>query len=158
MQAIFTQQVLPPRSGAPLPFRVMDYKKEAGRRLRASRSDKKLTLADLSKAVRGVLSPSRISNYEQGTRMLGVEEALALAPILGVQAAFLLCVDKTEEGDLTKQEEELLRNFRALPENERGSYARRIGVLALAYKEPVADEKLNQNWQAPKRKRSAPQQ
>lgn len=135
----------------------MNYKKEAGRRLKAARLEKRLTLLELSRRARGLLSPSRLGNYEQGTRMLGVEEALALAPVLEVNPSHLLCVDVTE-GDLTKQEDELLRNFRALPENERGAYARRISVLALAYKEAVPDEKLNPNWKAPKRKRTAPQQ
>ena len=135
----------------------MNYKRESGRRLKAAREAASLTLAALSQRLKGLYSASRLGNYEQGTRMLGVEEALALAPILGVQPSHLLCVD-VEEGDLTQQEQDLLRNFRALPENERSAYSRRISVLALAYKEPVPDEKLNQNWQSPKRRRTAPQQ
>ena len=120
----------------------MNYKKEAGRRLRAAREDKKMTLQELSKRLGGVLSPSRLSNYEQGIRMIGVRESLALYGVLGVQPAHLLCVD-VEEGDMTQQEIELLRNYRALPEKDRNDYSRRIGVLALAYKEPVPDEKLS---------------
>lgn len=117
-----------------------------------------MTLDGLSKVVRGVLSASRIGNYEQGARQIGIEEALALASALAVQPSYLLCVD-SEEGDMTRQEEELLRNFRALPENERGSYARRIEVLALAYKEPVPDEQLGEGWKSPQkaRKPTAPQ-
>lgn len=122
----------------------MDYKKEAGRRLKKARIDKKLTLHELSKRTGGVLSTSRLGNYEQGTRMIGVEEALALRGPLSVKAAHLLCVD-TEEGDMTAQEENLLKNFRALPERDRNDYDRRIEVLALAYREPVADERLSQS-------------
>jgi transcriptional regulator with XRE-family HTH domain len=128
----------------------MNYKKEGGRRLRAARKAKNLTLAQLSVKVGGLLSPSRISNYEQGTRKLGPQEALALAPHLGVEPSHLLCVD-VEEGDLTSQEQELLRNFRALPEKERNAYARRIEALSLVYREPVPDEKLS-----PEVRRGAP--
>lgn len=120
----------------------MNYKKEAGKRLKAAREDKKLTLQELSKRLGGVLSPSRLSNYEQGTRMLGVPEALALHGVLGVQPSHLLCVD-VEEGDMTQQEIELLKNYRALPERDRNEYSRRIEVLAMAYKEPVPDERLS---------------
>lgn len=120
----------------------MDYKKEAGRRLKKARIDKKLTLDQLSKKTGGVLSTSRLGNYEQGTRMIGVEEALALKGPLGVKPAHLLCVD-VEDGEMTAQEENLLKNFRALPEKDRNDYDRRIEVLALAYREPVADERLS---------------
>lgn len=78
---------------------------------------------------------------------MGPEEALLLAKPLGVSPAYLLCVDV--EGEMTKQEEELLRNFRALPERDRGEYARRIEVLALAYRDPVPDERLSDRWRSP---------
>lgn len=120
----------------------MNYKKESGRRLAAARRDKKMTLESVSKALNGFMSASRLSNYEQGIRTLGIKEALALGKILGVNASHLLCIDG-EDGEMTQQEAELLRNYRALPENERGAYARRIEVLAMAYKEPVPDEKLS---------------
>ncbi len=61
---------------------------------------------------------------------------------------------------MTPQENQLLRDFRALPENDRADYSRRIGVLAMAYKEPVPDERLHSSGFAkkPKKGRSAPQQ
>lgn len=120
----------------------MDFKKESGRRLRAARTAKEWTLEDLSRRLGGVFSPSRLSNYEQGLRMLGPQEALALAPVLGVNASHILCVD-VEEDEMTPEEAKLLRNFRALPEKDRAAYVRRIEVLALAYREPVPDEKLS---------------
>lgn len=120
----------------------MNYKKEAGRRLQAARLAKRLTLEDLSAKVGKLLSPSRLSNYEQGIRMIGVQEALALYPHLGVEPSHLLCVD-VEEGDLTAQETRLLRNFRTLPEKDRNDYERRIEALSLVYREPVPDEKLS---------------
>lgn len=120
----------------------MNYKKEAGRRLRAARLAKELTLEDLSAKVGKLLSPSRLSNYEQGIRMIGVQEALALYPHLGVEPSHLLCVD-VEEGDLTPQENRLLRNFRSLPEKDRNEYERRIELLSMVYREAVPDEKLS---------------
>jgi transcriptional regulator with XRE-family HTH domain len=142
MQLGLTQQVERPFVGVSLCSRHMDYRKESGKRLRAARVGKNLTLDELSRRIGGGLSASRLSNYEQGLRMLGVRESLALYSVLGVSPAHLLCVD-IEEGDMTSQETELLRNFRALPERDRNDYARRIGVLALAYREPVPDEKLS---------------
>lgn len=132
----------------------MNYKKEAGRRLKMAREGKGWTLLELSKRTGGLLSSSRLGNYEQGTRMLGVREALALHSVLGVQPSYLLCVD-VGEGEMTQQELELLRDFRALPERDRNDYARRIGVLALAYKEPVPDEKLSQELRQGPRRRAA---
>ena len=120
----------------------MDYKKEAGRRLRKAREAKDWTLRELSAQLRGILSESRLSNYEQGIRMIGVDEALALYRALGVQPSYLLCVD-VEDGEMTPQEISLLRNYRALPEKDRNDYSRRIEVLALAYREPVPDERLS---------------
>lgn len=120
----------------------MNYKKEAGRRLKEARKNKGWTLEELSRRTGGVLSTSRLGNYEQGTRMLGVKESLALGAVLSVQPSYLLCVDGEDE-DMTAQEIELLRNFRALPERDRNDYARRIDVLAMAYREPVPDERLS---------------
>jgi transcriptional regulator with XRE-family HTH domain len=140
----------------PLPtIRPMDYKKAAGKRLKAAREAKKLTLDALSGLTKGLLSKSRLGNYEQGTRMIGVEETLALASVLEVNPAYLLCVD-VEDEEMTPQEKSLLRDFRALPENDRADYARRIGVLAMAYKEPVPDERVESSGFA--RRTTAPQQ
>jgi transcriptional regulator with XRE-family HTH domain len=120
----------------------MNYKKESGKRLKAARQNKGWTLEELSRRTGGLLSTSRLGNYEQGTRMLGVRESLALSAVLAVQPSHLLCVDG-EEGDMTPQEIELLRNYRALPERDRNDYSRRIEVLAMAYREPVPDERLS---------------
>ena len=141
MQALITQKVDQWLSRIPYPL-GMNYKKESGRRLKAARESMRWTLGELSRRIGGGLSASRLSNYEQGTRQLGVRESIALAPVLQVQPSYLLCVD-VEEGEMTQQEIELLRNFRALPERDRNDYSRRIEVLALAYREPVPDERLS---------------
>lgn len=142
MQALPTQKVERHGVGRLPTIHPVNYKKEAGRRLKTAREDKRLTLAQLSDKTGGLLSTSRLGNYEQGTRWLGVPEALALGTVLGVKASHLLCVDG-DEGDMTPQETKLLRDFRALPERDRNHYARRIEVLAMAYKEPVPDERLS---------------
>jgi transcriptional regulator with XRE-family HTH domain len=124
------------------PLRPMNFKVESGRRLQAARQNKRLSLAKLSQLLDGLLSPSRISNYEQGTRGFTIKEAKALGRVLGVDPAYLLCAD-TEDEDMTPQERDLMRNFRALPEKDRNEYSRRIEVLAMAYREPVPDERLS---------------
>lgn len=127
----------------------MNYKKESGRRLQAARNAKKLTLTGLSKALGGVLSASRLGNYEQGARQLGIKESLAISKVLGVNAAYLLCVEPSDD-EMTEQEHRLLRDFRALPEKDRNEYARRIGSMALVYREPVPDERLHSSGYAKK--------
>lgn len=155
LQALNTQQVYGLPVGVSLSLVQMNYKKEAGKRLKAARLAKGWTLAELSRKVGGLLSPSRLGNYEQGTRMIGIRESLALGSVLGVQPSHLLCVDGGE-GDMTDQEARLLRNFRSLPERDRNDYDRRIDVLAMAYREPVPDEKLSPDLRkgAPKRSTS----
>ena len=118
----------------------MDFKRETGRRIKKAREDADLTLEEASRRTRGLLSASRISNYEQGLRTPGALEAWELAKALGSSPAHLLCVEG-EEG-MSPEEATLLRSWRALPENDRKEYARRIEVLALAYREPVPDERV----------------
>lgn len=73
-------------------------KVEIGKRLRKHRENRpKITLQRLSKETRA-LSVSRISNYEQGTRLLKAKEAKLLADAFvklekPVTAAYLLCLE-----------------------------------------------------------------
>lgn len=133
----------------------MDFKIESGLRLKGARENKHLTLAKLSKLLDGLLSPSRLSNYEQGIRGFTIREAKALGRVLGVDPAYLLCAD-TEDDEMTPQERDLMRNFRALPEKDRNEYSRRIEVLAMAYREPVPDERLSDIVRRGPRKPSKP--
>ncbi len=121
----------------------MDYKAEAGRRIKAARLARNLSLESLKKLTADRLSGQRISNYEQGLRMPGPHEALILGEVLGYDPAHFLCVDR----QLNPQEQRLLRDFRALPEKDRNDYVRRIEALASIYREPVPDEKLK-DWKA----------
>lgn len=96
----------------------------------------KVTYAAFSAMTRGLLSPSRISNYANGIRMPGPKEANIMANALACDAAWLMCLQL----EMNKEELDLLRNFRALPEKDRKSYYRRIEVLSMAYREPTPDE------------------
>ena len=83
-----------------------------GSRLRAARKDQNLSLQSLSDRMGGVLSKSRISNYEQGLRRLGIEEARLISKALGtVSPTYLLCLDD-ENGAMDDREGELLHCFR----------------------------------------------
>ena len=122
----------------------MDYRKETGRRIRAARDRKDLTLKELAGKLDGLIKANAINMYENGERSPGVAEAVAIAKATGESAAYLLCV--AGEDEMTKQELELLRNFRALDEKERNSYARRIATIALMHRDPVPDERLSPAW------------
>lgn len=125
----------------------MDYKKESGKRLAEARGEKGWSQARLSKEVGGVFSPSRIANYEQGTRLLKQREATILGKALGKDPAYLMCLDLG--GEMTPQERDLLLGWRRLPERDRMDYLRRISALALTYADPVPDERLKAGWKAP---------
>lgn len=136
-----------------LTFRIqpMNFKKEIGKRIRAEREKKGLSLDDqardmLSK-LGNTLSKSRVSNYEQGIRLAGPEELWLFSRYYGVPAAYLGCLE--EEGNMTREEFDLLKNYRILPENERHAYFRRIETLALTYRDPLPDEKLPKGFKTP---------
>ncbi|QIK39152.1 helix-turn-helix transcriptional regulator [Caldichromatium japonicum] len=108
----------------------MDLTKRIGQRLRSARHAQGLSLADLSNRTQS-LSKSRISNYEQGIRRMGIEEAQELATALGnVTPTYLLCLD--DRGPFSVRELELIDHFRRT--DERG----RETLLALARLQPDA--------------------
>lgn len=89
---------------APAPANVnnprMDHKAESGRRLRAARKRRQLTLEGLAALLPGY-SYSRIANYERGERGMDQADAEAIAEALntregGVTAAYLMCYDDAE--------------------------------------------------------------
>lgn len=139
-------------TGESVMFRAMNWAKEIGKRLRSAREAMNhgsgISLQELSKLTDGVLSPSRISNYEQGIRLLKPQEARILGKALNSDPAYLMCL---EGGEMLPEEVDLLSNWRALPEKDRRDYSRRISALALVYKEPVADERVK-GFRAPEAK------
>jgi len=66
-----------------------------GERLRQVRDERGITLAELSERTGGVLLKARISNYEQGLRRMGLEEAETLAKALKVSPVWLLAINDT---------------------------------------------------------------
>lgn len=89
---------------------MMELTKRIGLRLREARKAKNLSLAALA-ARTSSLSKSRISNYEQGLRRMGLEEARELAAALDtVTATYLLCLD--DEGQMSEGENALLHLYR----------------------------------------------
>jgi transcriptional regulator with XRE-family HTH domain len=83
-----------------------------GLRLRAERHRLKLSLSQLSALTGDTLAKSRISNYEQGIRRLGLEESMILARALGdVSPVYLLCLEDNDP--LSSDELNLLALYRA---------------------------------------------
>ena len=72
------------------PLNKTERTKQIGARLRKARHDACLSLGGVSERTGGLLSRSRISNYEQGLRRIGLEEAELIAGVLGVSAGYLL--------------------------------------------------------------------
>lgn len=70
----------------------MTTKEEAGRRIRAARIKKDMRLEDVCSQIPELIV-SRLSNWEHGRNMIGVDEAKKLAPVLGVSASYLLTID-----------------------------------------------------------------
>jgi transcriptional regulator with XRE-family HTH domain len=88
----------------------MDLTRKIGQRLRAARQSRGLSLSELSNLT-GVLSKSRISNYEQGIRRMGLEEARQLATALvSVTPTYLLCLEDTDP--LSNEERVLVERYR----------------------------------------------
>jgi transcriptional regulator with XRE-family HTH domain len=88
----------------------MDLTREIGQRLRSARQAQGLSLSELSNLT-GVLSKSRISNYEQGIRRMGIEEAQQLASALvSVTPTYLLGLENTDP--LSNAERVLVERFR----------------------------------------------
>ena len=72
--------------------------RQIGERLRAERKAQGLSLSDFSERTNGILSKSRISNYEQGIRRMGLEESRILSEALGtVSPMYLLCLEDERE-------------------------------------------------------------
>lgn len=121
-------------------------------RLWQLRADKGWTLREASLATQGVLLPSRISNYEQGIREVGTQEAHLLGKLYGTSAAHVLCLDD-DNPVLSSAERQHINNLRALPENLRHEAIRHVHTLALAYKSPAADSRVPKAFAAPEKPR-----
>jgi transcriptional regulator with XRE-family HTH domain len=115
-----------------------------GRRLRLARDFLGLSLYKLSDSIDGLikvrnpgklrmlipLAPSRISNWEQGLKQIGVREAWSVSQVCQTDPAWLLCLT---DHAMTPQEKDLLRHFRALPERLRNQVAARVAAEAMPW-------------------------
>lgn len=119
----------------------MDFPKEIGRRIKAARNEKGWSLVELSRQTNDLLSDTRIGNYETGFRSPGPPEAVILAKALGKRPAYLMAIDDAQLPIFPK-EEELIKNWRVLPENERMSRFREIEQLAMVYRDAVPNTKV----------------
>ncbi|NBC14985.1 MAG: helix-turn-helix domain-containing protein, partial [Gammaproteobacteria bacterium] len=91
----------------------LELTRDIGRRLRAARHERGLSLSELAALTDGLYSKSRISNYEQGLRRPSIEAAQVLAEALViVSAAQLLGVEGGEGNALSAEEMRLLDAFR----------------------------------------------
>jgi transcriptional regulator with XRE-family HTH domain len=87
------------------PRRVVASKKtaeaiRAGGRIRDARDKLGLSLDRLESLMGGKLSASRIGNYEQGLREVGIAEAKILSPVLQQPAAYLMGLVDEDDRDL----------------------------------------------------------
>jgi transcriptional regulator with XRE-family HTH domain len=88
----------------------MTLNKQIGQRLKAARQAQEYSLSELASRTK-TLSKSRISNYEQGIRRMGIEEAQELSEALeGVTPAYLLCLDGASP--LSQDEWQLIQRYR----------------------------------------------
>jgi transcriptional regulator with XRE-family HTH domain len=72
----------------------------AGNRIKECRAKVGLTQEGLSEATGARLSPTRIANYEQGSRELYIEPAIILGEALGEPAGYLMGVLGEEDRKL----------------------------------------------------------
>jgi transcriptional regulator with XRE-family HTH domain len=91
----------------------LELTREIGRRLRAARHERGLSLAQLAVLTDGLYSKSRISNYEQGLRRPSIEAVQVLAEALVIVSAVQLPGVEGGEGNaLSAGEMRLLDAFR----------------------------------------------
>lgn len=115
----------------------MTLNKKIGQRLRASRAAQKLSLSELAARTK-TLSKSRISNYEQGIRRMGLEEATELAEALdGLTPTYLLCLD--DVSPLGSDERRLIERYRNTDERGRETILR-VAEAQGDYSQPPAAE------------------
>lgn len=85
-----------------------------GERLLASRINLKLSQKEVATAIR--VSPSLISNYENGERSPSIESLMALANLYHCSTDYLLGLDKNQSGstlDVSSLNQEQVRLLRA---------------------------------------------
>lgn len=84
-------QLLPDQTFWPMPSQARNpYAVVAGRRIAARRKELQMTQEELSKATNNKMTPTRIANYEQGSRELHILPAKILAQALKTNPSYLM--------------------------------------------------------------------
>jgi transcriptional regulator with XRE-family HTH domain len=97
---------------------VVERNRDMGERLRQARDTRGLSLSALATRTGGVLNKSCISNYEQGLRRMGIEQAEILAQALEtVSVQYLLCLN--DDGFLSCEERDVVERLRRMDERRR---------------------------------------
>lgn len=134
-----------PERNQALIMRGMDFKLEAGRRIRAAREERGLKLRELAELTDNLVSISRLNNYEHGARMPGPQEAVLLGKALGKRPAFFLGVDDVQT-HISPLEEKLVRNWRTLPENVRMAIYRDVELKAMQHRDPIHNGQVEKHF------------
>jgi transcriptional regulator with XRE-family HTH domain len=115
----------------------MTLNKQIGQRLKSARQAQSFSLSELAGRTK-TLSKSRISNYEQGIRRMGIEEAQELSEALdGVTPAYLLCLD--DASPLSADEWQLIQRYRRT--DERGRFLiQQVADAEARYEVSATDE------------------
>ena len=99
----------------------IELRKLSGLRLRQAREAKRLLMRDVVYKMAGVWENTshvtRLQGYESGMRGMSILTARQLSKVLGVSAAWLLCVEDTVE--LSGADIAFLTTFEAAPEPTR---------------------------------------
>jgi len=77
----------------------MNIKENIGNRITKIRKELGITIKELAARTES-LSAGRISNWEQGTRSPGPQEAKLVAKVLNVSPAYLLCLTDNPQGEI----------------------------------------------------------
>lgn len=86
-------------------------------RLKELRAEKKLKQSDLAKLLN--LSPSAISNYEQGIREMDAEAIYKLCDIFDCTADYILGISDLRKPEISVEEQELIAAWRKAPQEIR---------------------------------------
>ena len=105
----------------------MDVKIESGKRIKRIREGKSLFLRDVCAMVNG-LSVARLSNYEQGIRMVPVDQAKKIAAALDTSPEYILTLI---DHDLDPKEKKLIQVFREC--DQRG----KLAIVRMAEQERI---------------------
>ena len=92
----------------------MDIRQKIGERISLSRKKQGWNIKELAEKT-GSLSAARISNWENGKRSPGPNEAMLLGKTLNVAASYLLCLSDDERGELAVDNSLLPRYIPVIP-------------------------------------------